>query len=121
EQAQTSVLVAAVCERRGDVDGRRLELDAARRLFAELDAFSSIGRADEASARAAPQPAGSLSEREVQVLRLIASGKTNRAIADALFISEKTVARHVSNIFDKTGVSSRAGATAWAYQRNLMN
>jgi DNA-binding CsgD family transcriptional regulator len=121
EQAQTSVLVAAVCERRGDVDGRRLELDAARRLFAELDAFSSIGRADEPSARAAPQPAGSLSEREVQVLRLIASGKTNRAIADALFISEKTVARHVSNIFDKTGVSSRAGATAWAYQRNLMS
>jgi DNA-binding NarL/FixJ family response regulator len=54
------------------------------------------------------------------VLRLIASGKTNRAIAEELFISEKTVARHVSNIFDKLGVSSRSAATAWAYQRNLI-
>ena len=63
---------------------------------------------------------GSLSEREAQVLRLLASGKTNRAIAEELFISEKTVARHVSNIFDKLGVSSRSAATAWAYQRNLI-
>jgi len=54
------------------------------------------------------------------VLRLIASGKTNRAIAEELFISEKTVARHVSNIFDKLRVSSRSAATAWAYQRNLI-
>jgi DNA-binding NarL/FixJ family response regulator len=54
------------------------------------------------------------------VLRLIASGKTNRAIAEELFISEKTVARHVSNIFDKLGVSSRSAATAWAYQRHLI-
>jgi len=56
----------------------------------------------------------------VQVLRLLAAGKTNRAIADELFISERTVARHVSNIFDKLGVSSRAGATAWAFQHNLI-
>jgi DNA-binding NarL/FixJ family response regulator len=56
----------------------------------------------------------------VQVLRLLAAGKTNRDIAEELFISEKTVARHVSNIFDKVGVSSRAGATAWAYQRHLI-
>jgi DNA-binding NarL/FixJ family response regulator len=61
-----------------------------------------------------------LSEREAQVLRLLAAGKTNRAIADELFISEKTVARHVSNIFDKLGVSSRTGATAWAFQHNLI-
>ena len=70
--------------------------------------------------RATRRPAGSLSEREAQVLRLLAAGKTNREIAEALFISEKTVARHVSNIFDKLGVSSRAGATAWAYQHNLI-
>ena len=63
---------------------------------------------------------GSLSEREAQVLRLLAAGKTNRDIAEELFISEKTVARHVSNIFDKLGVSSRTGATAWAYQHNLI-
>ena len=66
------------------------------------------------------QRIGSLSEREAQVLRLLAAGKTNRAIADELFISEKTVARHVSNIFDKLGVSSRTGATAWAFQHNLI-
>ena len=61
-----------------------------------------------------------LSEREIQVLRLLAAGKTNRTIAEELFISEKTVARHVSNIFNKLDVSSRAAATAWAYQRNLI-
>ena len=65
-------------------------------------------------------PLGGLSAREAQVLRLVAAGKTNRAIADELYISEKTVARHVSNIFNKLGVSSRAGATALAYQRNLI-
>jgi DNA-binding NarL/FixJ family response regulator len=54
------------------------------------------------------------------VLRLLASGKTNRAIAEELFISDKTVARHVSNIFDKLGVSTRSAATAWAYQRDLV-
>ena len=70
--------------------------------------------------RATRRSAGSLSEREAQVLRLLAAGKTNRDIAEALFISEKTVARHVSNIFDKLGVSSRTGATAWAYQHNLI-
>jgi DNA-binding NarL/FixJ family response regulator len=72
------------------------------------------------SQRASHQRIGSLSEREAQVLRLLAAGKTNRAIADELFISEKTVARHVSNIFDKLGVSSRTGATAWAFQHNLV-
>ena len=54
------------------------------------------------------------------MLRLIASGKTNRHIAEELFISEKTVARHVSNIFDKLGVSNRSAATAWAYEHNLI-
>jgi DNA-binding NarL/FixJ family response regulator len=70
--------------------------------------------------RSERQAAGPLSDREVQVLRLLATGKTNRDIAEELFISEKTVARHISNIFDKLGVSSRTGATAWAYQRHLI-
>jgi DNA-binding NarL/FixJ family response regulator len=86
-------------------------------LFKQLNAECCLARIGEQPTREA---VGSLSEREVQVLRLIASGKTNRAIAEELFISEKTVARHVSNIFDKLGVSSRSAATAWAYQRNLI-
>jgi DNA-binding CsgD family transcriptional regulator len=120
EEAQTCVLLATICERRGDQDGRRLELETARRLFKQLAAEPCLARIAEQSARASHQRIGSLSEREAQVLRLLAAGKTNRAIADELFISEKTVARHVSNIFDKLGVSSRTGATAWAFQHNLI-
>jgi len=120
EEAHTCLLMATVYERRGDQDGRRLELDAARRLFKRLNAESCLARMAEQSERAESRPVGSLSDRKVQVLRLLAAGKTNRDIGEELFISEKTVARHVSNIFDKLGVSSRAGATAWAYQRNLI-
>jgi DNA-binding CsgD family transcriptional regulator len=120
EEAQTCLLLAAVCEKRGDQDGRRLEIETARRIFMQLRAEPCLARIAEQSARASHQRTGSLSEREAQVLRLVAAGKTNRAIADELFISEKTVARHVSNIFDKLGVSNRAGATAWAFQHNLV-
>jgi DNA-binding NarL/FixJ family response regulator len=64
--------------------------------------------------------AGSLTVREAQVLRHVAAGKTNRAIAADLFLSEKTVARHVSNIFGKLGVTSRSAATAFAYENGLL-
>ena len=120
EEGHTCLLMAGVCERRGDHEGRRLDVEAARRLFKQLNAECCLARIGEQPKRATSEPVGSLSEREAQVLRLIASGKTNRAIAEELFISEKTVARHVSNIFDKLGVSSRSAATAWAYQRNLI-
>ena len=119
EEANTCVLMATVCERRGDDEGRRLELDCARTLFTRLNAEACLARIAEHANRAGPQPIGPLSDREAQVLRLLASGKTNRAIGEALFISEKTVARHVSNIFDKLGVSTRTEAAAWAYQRNI--
>ena len=118
EEAHTCLLLAAVCDRRGDQDGRRLELENARRLFTQLDAQPCLARIAESMNRPARPSTGPLSEREIQVLRLLAAGKTNRDIGEELFISEKTVARHVSNIFDKLGVSSRAGATAWAYQHN---
>jgi DNA-binding CsgD family transcriptional regulator len=120
EEAQTCLLLAAVCEKRGDQDGRRLEIETARRIFTQLGAEPCLARMAAQSPRGAPARIGSLSERETQVLRLLAAGKTNRAIADALFISEKTVARHVSNIFDKLGVASRTAATAWAFQHNLI-
>jgi DNA-binding NarL/FixJ family response regulator len=119
EEAQTRLLMAAVCEQRGDHDGHRLDLDAARRLFTQLNADPRLARIAQPLAPVARQSPGSLSERELQVLRLVAAGKTNRAIAEELFISEKTVARHVSNIFDKVGVSSRTGAAAWAFHHNL--
>ncbi len=120
ELAQTSLLMAIVCERRNDQDGRRLALEDARRLFTELNAHHCLARVPQQPGRTMRDSAGSLSERELQVLRLLATGKTNRDIAETLFISDKTVARHVSNIFDKLGVSSRAGATAWAFQHNLV-
>lgn len=114
------MLLAAICERRDDQDGSRLELDNARRLFKQLNAERCLARLTAKADRGTRRSIGSLSEREVQVVRLLATGKTNRDIAEELFISEKTVARHVSNIFNKAGVSSRAGATAWAYQHKLM-
>ena len=114
------MLIAVALQQLGDRDSRNIELDAARQLFKHLGAAPALARTSELLEQPAPRPAGGLSEREAQVLRLVASGKTNRAIADELFISEKTVARHVSNIFNKLGVSSRAGATAWAYQRHLI-
>jgi DNA-binding CsgD family transcriptional regulator len=120
EEAQTCALMASVCERRGDREGRRLELDHARTIFTRLDVAPGVARGADSAGRGSRPPAGALSEREAQVLRLLAAGKTNRDIGDALFISEKTVARHVSNIFDKLGVSSRTAATAWAYQRDLV-
>jgi ATP/maltotriose-dependent transcriptional regulator MalT len=120
EQAQTCVLMATVCERRDDRDGRRLEIENARRLFTELHAEHCLARIVESPVRPAVETAGSLSTRELEVLRLLASGKSNRDIAKHLFISEKTVARHVSNIFDKASVSSRAAATAWAYRHKLV-
>ncbi len=120
EEAQTRLLLALVCQKRGDQDGRRLEIETAGRIFTHLKADSGLARPGEQSARVSHQRIGPLSEREVQVLRLLAAGKTNRAIADDLFISEKTVARHMSNIFGKLGVSSRTGATAWAFRHNLI-
>jgi DNA-binding NarL/FixJ family response regulator len=73
----------------------------------------------ELSPPARGSPPGSLTAREAEVLTLVARGRTNREVAAELFISDKTVARHVSNIFAKLGLSSRAAATAWAYEHGL--
>jgi ATP/maltotriose-dependent transcriptional regulator MalT len=120
--ARVRKLLAEACRAVGDEDGFRLEADAARRIFAELGAAPDLAALEAVAAKAAGEkerPHG-LTPRELQVLRLVAAGKTNKAIAAELFVSEKTIDRHVSNIFDKVDVSSRAAATAFAYEHKLV-
>ena len=97
----------------------RVETEAAREVFERLGAAPDLAGLDGRDRSAAALPGG-LSAREVEVLRLVAAGLTNRAIADALTISERTVDRHVSNIFTKLDVSTRAAATAFAYEHGLV-
>ena len=97
-----------------------MELDAARSVFLQLDAAPDLVRVEELSGITARRVAGGLTAREVQVLKLVATGMTNRAIASELVISEKTVATHVNSILTKLGVSSRSAATAYAYLHDLV-
>jgi DNA-binding NarL/FixJ family response regulator len=120
EAAQTRVLIGLACRALGDEDTAEMELDAARWAFAQLGAAPDLARVDALSHRATKRDVGGLTVREVEVLRLLAAGKTNRAISSDLFLSEKTVARHVSNIFAKLNLSSRAAATAYAYEHGLV-
>jgi DNA-binding CsgD family transcriptional regulator len=120
EAARVRVLVGRACRELGDMDGAMLEFEAAREVFERLGAVPDLSRLDrETGQHDLGYPSG-LSPREVEVLRLVAAGKTNRAIADDLTISERTVDRHVSNIFTKLDVSTRAAATAFAYEHGLV-
>lgn len=120
EAARVRVLIAAACRAFGDDEGAELELEAARAVFERLGAATDLARIEELAGGAAARPANPLTPRETQVLRLVADGKTNKAIAAELSLSERTVDRHVSNIFDKLGVPSRAAATARAYEQGLI-
>jgi DNA-binding NarL/FixJ family response regulator len=115
EAAQTRLLIALACEALGDHDAAQLETTAARSALESLGATtpSAIGTRGGALA-------DGLTPRELQVLALLAQGKTNRTIARELFISEKTVASHVSHIFTKLGIGSRSAATAYAYDHHLV-
>jgi DNA-binding NarL/FixJ family response regulator len=97
-----------------------LELDAARAVFEQLGAAPDLARIDALTRGPTSDRPHGLTRRELQVLRLVAAGKTNKAIAAELFLSEKTVDRHVSNIFPKLDVASRAAATAFAYRHKLI-
>ena len=116
EAARVRMLIGAACRELGDGASAELEFNAARGALEQLGARPDLERL--ARLAGSPRPGG-LSRRESEVLMLVATGKTNRAIATELFISEKTVARHVSNIFRKLGLSSRAEATAYAYKHGL--
>jgi DNA-binding NarL/FixJ family response regulator len=119
EHARTRLLLALACREVGDVEGAQLELDAARATLGSLGATADLARADELFGAAAPAPGG-LTNREVEVLELLARGKTNRSIAEELVISERTVDSHVQHIFTKLRVTSRAAATAYAYEHDVV-
>src|SRR5215218_9101834 len=116
ELARTRELLARACLELGDGDAARMELDAARETYSALGAAPDLARLDAPS----PEDRHGLSTRELEVLRLVAAGGSNKAIAAELVLSEKTVERHLSNIFAKLGVSSRAAATGFAYEHGLV-
>jgi DNA-binding NarL/FixJ family response regulator len=118
EAARARILIGVACREHGDDASAQLEFDAARGALEELGARSDLERL--ARLAGSSPPVGPLSRRESEVLTLVAGGKTNRAVAAELFISEKTVARHVSNIFKKLRLSSRSEATAYAYKHGLV-
>ena len=116
EAAKTRLEVGAACRALGDEDAARMEIDAARTAFQQLGALADLAAIDRSNHDAEEGP---LTAREKEVLKLVAHGGTNRAIAAELFLSEKTVARHLSNIFSKLDISSRSAATSYAYEHGL--
>jgi DNA-binding CsgD family transcriptional regulator len=114
EVARTRVLIGQACASLGDHESSELELEAARETFRRLGAAPDLMRLTSSSAT------HGLSARELEVLRLVARGKSNREIAGELVISEHTVARHLQNIYGKLRLSSRAAATAFAFERDLV-
>ena len=120
EVARVRVLLGLACRALGDDDSAALELEAAHNVFGQLGAAPDRARVRSLIRSAAPDHAHGLTARELEVLRLVAAGATNKAIATDLVLSERTIDRHVSNIFTKVGVTSRAAATAFAYKHELV-
>jgi DNA-binding NarL/FixJ family response regulator len=116
EVARTRVLLARALRALGDEDAAIRECAAARSCFEQLGAASDLAAIDDAP----DSPPCGLTAREVEVLQQVAAAASNREVALELFISEKTVARHVSNIDVKLDVTSRAAATAFAYRSGLL-
>jgi DNA-binding CsgD family transcriptional regulator len=122
EAARVQVLLGRACHALGDRDGAQMEWRTAGRTFRQIGAAPALVQL-EALLHAPPVKSsgtGGLTAREIEVLRLIARGATNRAIARELGISEKTVARHVSNIFLKLDLSTRSAAAAYAFTHRLV-
>jgi DNA-binding NarL/FixJ family response regulator len=120
EAARSRLLLGLACRALGDEDAATIELDDARAELARLGAAPDLERLERLAGPGPAQGAGGLTGRELQVLRLLAAGETNHAIASALHLADKTVDRHVTNIYAKLDVSSRAAATAYAYRHHLV-
>ncbi|MBK5287883.1 MAG: hypothetical protein JJE46_05380 [Acidimicrobiia bacterium] len=119
EVATARMLQGSGCRKAGDLDGAAASLAAAREIFEQLGAALDLRHVGLMSAT--PQLPAGLSAREAEVLRLVATGATNKQIAEELFLSEKTVSRHLSNIFTKINVTSRAAATAFAFEQRIVS
>jgi DNA-binding CsgD family transcriptional regulator len=119
EIARTRLLVGQACAALGDRDTAAMELEAARDTFEKLGATPELTRAESLRAGLENRDTHGLTARELQILRVLATGKSNREIAAALVISDHTVRRHLQNIFAKLGVRSRAAATAFAIRHHL--
>jgi ATP/maltotriose-dependent transcriptional regulator MalT len=120
EAARVRVLIAKACRILGDEETVALELDAARGAFSKLRAVPDLARLDTLVRQTASGSEHGLTKRELEVLRHVAAGQSNKAIARDLALSNRTVDRHLSNIFDKLGVSTRSAATAWAYDHGIV-
>jgi ATP/maltotriose-dependent transcriptional regulator MalT len=120
EAARSRVLVGRACRALGDEEAFALELEAARGVFEALGAAPAVAEVDTLAGGARGPATHGLTARELEVLRLLASGKSNREIASVLVISEHTVARHVQNIFRKLDVASRTAAGAFAFGHGLV-
>jgi DNA-binding NarL/FixJ family response regulator len=120
ERARARALVGLACRSLDDEDGAVLELEAAADAFAGLGAPAELTRVQRLLAGPPPAGAHGLTGRELEVLRFVAAGRSNREIAEALVISERTVARHLQNIFAKLRVPSRTAASAFAYEHELV-
>jgi DNA-binding CsgD family transcriptional regulator len=121
--AQVRVLAGRCMSALGDQDAAALEFEAARECFERLGAARDLATVDELAVAGRPSNGdrpGGLTEREVEVVRLVAAGHTNRTIASRLYLSEKTVARHLANVYAKLDIPSRAAATAYAYDHGLL-
>lgn len=119
ELARTRLDLGRALRARGDDEGADLEFEAARAVFVDLGAIPDVRIVDDLAHQARSEWPAGLTDREVEVLRMLVSGATNRSIAADLVLSERTVDRHVSNIFTKIDVSSRSAATAWAIRRGV--
>ena len=132
--ARARVLIALACRQLGDEDSATMELDAARWVFGQLGASATLAgaggdttvilwdlaRVEGLFWKATPRTVSALTSRELEVLGLVAAGKTSREIGTALLISDHTVRRHLQNVFVKLDVPSRAAATAYALRHKLI-